>query len=293
MLDLWNTISVQVFDVLLGWMLYLPQPFALLAVGLITAGLLTLVRKWTTNQDRLRRAAADLRRLKELARNAKRCSDTDALGRCKLTKGRISLIKLKAEGWPLLAVIVPLALLATWAFERLAFHPPRAGETVVVVAHLRAGRDPALTAKDDLLHLVPQRGLRAERGWVQTVHIEKEPPSAWDRFWATITFGEVKDLPADAFAVWKLQGDAKSEPYPLVFRWKERTFERELRIGQRQYSPVLSENPDEPVIIEIRLRDVRLFGIPGMGPWLPPWLVGYLLVTVPFVFLLKRALRIY
>ena len=42
----------------LGWLLALPRSLALVAVGLLTAALLTVLRKWTTNQDRLRRAAA-------------------------------------------------------------------------------------------------------------------------------------------------------------------------------------------------------------------------------------------
>lgn len=293
MLDVWNLLSVQLFDVLLGWLLLLPRSFAVLVVALVTAGLLTLIRTWTTNQDRLRRAAADMRRLKELHVAAKQAHDSEALARLKLTKGRISLLKLKAEGWPLLAIIIPLALLATWAFERLEFHPPRANEEIQVVAHLRSGRDPALTAKDDLVHLVPQPGLRAKNGWVQSVHIETEPPSRWDRFWAKITFSQLKDPEPDVFAIWQLDGDARSDPYPLIFRWNERTIERELRIGQSQYSPAREQRPDEPVITEVRLREVRLFGIPGLGPWLPAWLVGYLLVTIPFVFVLKRVLGIY
>ena len=71
MLDLWNILSVRLFDVLLGWLLLLPRSIAVLAVGLTTAALLTLIRRWTTNQDRLRRASADMRRLKELKRAAK------------------------------------------------------------------------------------------------------------------------------------------------------------------------------------------------------------------------------
>ena len=44
-------------------------------VAVVTAALLTLIRRWTTNQDRLRRAAGDLQRLKELAGAVKRAFD--------------------------------------------------------------------------------------------------------------------------------------------------------------------------------------------------------------------------
>ncbi len=47
--------------------------------------------------------------------------------------------------------------------------------------------------------------------------------------------------------------------------------------------------------LEVRLRPARLFGvvpgIPAVG--FQPWLVAYLLITIPLVPLLKRTLRIY
>src|SRR5262249_38510404 len=108
MLDIWNLLGVRLLDVLLGWLLLLPRSVAVVVVALATAALLTLIRKWTTNQDRLRRAAADMRRLKELKHAATQVHDKDALARLKITKGRISVLKLKAEGWPVLAVLLPV-----------------------------------------------------------------------------------------------------------------------------------------------------------------------------------------
>jgi hypothetical protein len=42
------------------------------------------------------------------------------------------------------------------------------------------------------------------------------------------------------------------------------------------------------------MRQVRLFEIvPGLPQWgLPAWLVGYLLLTLPFTLLLRRVLKI-
>ena len=287
MLETWNLLSVGLFDVLLGWMLSFPRWLGLLVVALATAAILTLIRKWTTNQDRLGRAAADLSRLKELRRAAAGAGEVEAVRRCNVTKGQVSWIKLKAEGWPLLAVLLPVALLATWAFERLAYEPPRGGETVEVVAYLPR------SAQDDLVHLVPQLGLRTANGWVQPVRSVANEPTRWDHFWAVVTFRDASPPEADIVAIWQLQADARAEAYPLVFRWKEHTFASALRVGQRTYSPVVTADANEPIITEIRLREVRLFGIPGLGAWLPGWIVGYLLVTIPAVFVLKKVLRIY
>ena len=292
MLDLWNTISTRIFDFLLGWLLDGPRWLAVIVVALLTALIFNLVRPWTTNQDRLGRAAADLHRLKALQREAKQAQDSNTRARLRATRSRVSLIKLTAEGWPTLAMLLPLGLLTTWAFYRLQYHAPRADETVTVVAILVGPeREPLRTAENDLLHLVPQPGLRAVNGWVQPVRREPNPPSLGDRLWAMMTFGSAAPREPDFVAMWQLQGDAATETYPLVFRWKDLTIEHELRIGQRIYSDALVNRPGEP-IIEIRLREVRLFGIPGLGAWLPAWLVGYLLVTIPLAFLLKRLLRI-
>jgi uncharacterized membrane protein (DUF106 family) len=290
MLDAWNAVSLGLFDLLLGWTLDLPRAVAVIVVALITALVLTLVRKVATNQDRLRRAAADLGLLKTHIRAARSASDRAAVSRHKLTRAQINLIKLKAEGKPLLVYLMPIALLATWAFQRLQFDSPRADETIQLTVYVPR------SAEDDLLHLVPQPGLQAVNGWVQEVRRVDNELTAWDRFWAKVTFSEVKQLDPDMVAIWQLRADAASEPYPLIIRWKDQTIERSLHVGQRIYDQpvdVVETSSQEPITAEIRLHEVRLFGIPGLGAWLPAWLVGYLLLTIPLFFGLKWMLEVY
>ena len=265
MLDWWNDFSLNLFDFLLGWLLALPRQVGVVAIGLATAALVVIIRKWTTNQDRLRRAVADLQRLKELRRDARDAQDKDALSRLARTKGQIGILKVKAEGWPLLAILLPVTLLATWAFQRVAFQPPPSGEPIEVVALL------PVSAENDVVHLVPQAGLKAVNGWVQAARVANDDKST---------------------ATWQLQADTAAEPYPLVIRWKADTLEHELLVGQRSYSTPRVQRGDE-VEIAIDMRETRLLGIPGLGPWLPAWIVGYLLVTIPAVPLLKRLLKIY
>jgi hypothetical protein len=142
-----------------------------------------------------------------------------------------------------------------------------------------------------VIHLVPQPGLKAESGWVQTFYAETPPASAWARLWAWITRQPVEPLPPDAVAVWRLHGEANR--YPLIFRYRDKSLQRELLVGYRIYAPAWDVRDAEPLITEIRQREVRLFGLPGLGPWLPPWLVGYLVLTIPFVFLLKKLLMVH
>src|SRR5438552_8554430 len=103
MLDTWNNLSLAVGDFLLGWLLRLPRDLTLAVVAVFTALLLIGVRWLTTRQDLLRRAAEDTKRLKQLLRQARRERDEAALQRYRTTRAQIGWLKLKAEGWPLLA----------------------------------------------------------------------------------------------------------------------------------------------------------------------------------------------
>jgi hypothetical protein len=154
---------MNALDFLFGWLLRLPPDAALIAVAVLSGTVLTLVRKWTTDQDLLKRAAADNRRLAELMRDAKRVRDKEALARHRATKARVGLIKFKAEGKPLLISLVPIALIAMWAFQNLQFVPPRPGEVVEVVASA------PLSAAGEIVHLVPEPGLEAPEGWVRAL----------------------------------------------------------------------------------------------------------------------------
>ena len=268
MIDWWNSLCLTVFDSLLGWLLDLPSDAALLTVALGTAAIMTLIRRLTTNQDLLGRAAADRKRLGALIRAAKRRRDKSAVQRHRRTKSQIALKTLRAEGWPLLASIVPVAMLATWAWQRLAFHPPAADEPVRVVAHT------PISAAGGVMHIVPRDGLQAD-GWIQPVTAVTD------------------DGPPYGRACWTLRAAAADRPYRLTFRLGERSFEREFRAGGRTYAAPIVYH-DDRTVTSLEMRPLKLFGIvPGLPQvYFPPWLVAYLVIVIPAVVLLKRVFRI-
>jgi hypothetical protein len=276
MLEVWNRVSLGVFDALLGWSLRLPADVTLILVGVLSAAVLTGVRLFTTNQDLLRRAAADKKRLRHLIREAKARGDGDSVKRHRAVAGMVAVTQLKAEGLPLVVSLVPIAMLATWCFHRLAYHPPRAGEAVEVVAYTPVSAVSAV----GVMHVVPQDGVAADR-WVQPIvesdyHGQKTGRAAW-RIWAPA---------ADA-----------GQPLRLTFRFKEHTADRELRVGEQTYAEPFVHHSDE-LQTQLKMRPLKLFGVvpglnfPGGVEILPPWMVGYLLIVVPFVFVLKRVARI-
>lgn len=270
MLDAWTTMSLAVFDTLLGRLLTLPSDAVLLAVAIGSAAILTVVRVFTTDQDLLRRAAADKRRLAVLIREARRRGDTAAVKRLRATKPMVAMRTLGSEGLPLLVSLLPIAMLATWCLARLEFHPPQDGEAIRVIAYT------PVSAAGGVVHLVPQDGLEAD-AWVQPV---------------AAVAGD--DGPPNGLAAWTLRARAADAPYRLTLRLKHTSVEHPLRVGGRTYTPALVDHGDG-LVTEVRMRPLRLLGIvPGIAAiGFPPWLVAYLVIVVPFVFILKRLLRIY
>lgn len=200
MLEAINAALLAVADVLLGWMLYLPRDLALVLLALGTAAVLTLVRLVTTDQDLLGRCKRDIARLKELLREAKKRRDKEAVARHRATMGQIGMVTMKAEVKPLLAALLPVALLAVWAFANLGHVPADGQEPVLVKAyfptHLIGQR----------AHIVPQEGLKDAGGWYRVVQRGGPAESAY------------------GVADWTLLADAGVQPTQFGFNLDGQTY---------------------------------------------------------------------
>jgi len=261
----------SLLDYPLGWLLALPRDVTILIVAVATSLVLTLARKWTTNQDQLRRCRSDVRRLKQLIRQAKREKDKAALKRLRATLGMVGAMRFKAEGMPLLVAIVPIALLAIWAVERLDYIPPKAGRDLVVRAYY------PVSSVGQLTHLVPPPAMEVRGHPIQLVEIDP-------------------DGQQNGIASWVLRPSAGSGSTELVIRHQGHTARHPVRVGGRIYAPPLVAHEGGKIqVTEAVLRRAKFLGIvPGI-PWIafPPWLVAYLIVVIPLVPVLRRALRVY
>ena len=183
----------------------------------------------------------------------------------------IAMKQLRQEGRPVLASLLPIMLLATWAFHRLEFHPPAANERIEFTAHF------PISATGRIAHIAPSEGVDAANGWLQEI-------------------AAVADQgPAHGVATWRLISAARAEPHRLQVRFDHRTYEHFLRVGARTYESPVSTHGDGLLTTEVKLRPVKLFGtVPGIPAiFFPPWLTAYLLLVVPCVFILKRVFRIF
>jgi len=261
----------SLLDYPLGWLLALPRDAAILIISVGTSLLLTLVRRRTTNQDQLRRCRNDVRRLKQLIREAKRAKDKPAVRRMRSTLATVNAVRLKAELKPLLAAIVPILLLAIWAIERLDYIPPRAHEELTVRAYY------PVSSVGRLTHMVPPDAMEMRSEAIQVVEIDPI-----DR--------------ANGVASWTLRPAPGSDSSELVIRHQGQAVRHVVRVGGRIYAPpVAVHNGGRILATEVVLRRVKFLGIvpgiPAIG--FPPWLVAYLIIVIPLVPVSRRLLKVY
>ena len=271
MLSQLNNLIVALMDFLLGWLLRFPSDVQLFVVAIGSALILALVRRWTTDQGLLKRCRQDKAQLKQLLRAAKARKDTSAVQRHRATLGMIAMKQLRQEGRPLLASLLPIVLLATWALNRLEFHPLKAGDPFEFTASF------PISATGKIVHLTPCDGVAAQTGWIQEI--------------AAVT----DQGPAHGMASWLLTSEARAEPRRLQVRYGTRTFEHPFLVGTRTYEPPQIVHDEQLFETKLKMRPVQLFGIVPDLPALhfPAWLVAYLIIIIPFTFLTKKVLRIY
>ncbi len=260
---------LRMTDWLFGWILFLPRDLALTVVALLTSLGLILLRKWVSDQDMLTKAVADMKILKARMKDAKQRKDKAERKRHQAVSQRIAMKRMRAEGKPLLYALIPVAILASWAFERLEFEPLGIGEPVRIELRM------PLSAEGRVVHLVPLDGLQPLDGFLRL--LERDP---------------AEEQALTVIARWNVAGTLSGH-YLLQFRTDAGTFEHPLQVATRRYAPVLREH--RPLVsTQAGLRERKLFNlvpaIPAMG--LPAWMVGYLLITIAFVVVNKRLLRV-
>ncbi len=261
---------VRTLDIPLGWLLWVPRDVSLFLFALGTALLLTFARRWLTNQDLLQRCAQDLRQLKRLRREVRQSPDKSRLRQLRGTVALVKSRQLRADFQVLLAVLVPLAAIALWAIERLDYLPPRVDQDLIVRAYYPS------SSIDELAHLVPARGFELESPAIQLIRPDGQTPPS-------------------GLAAWTIRPTAAANDILLTIRHQSDSAEHHVAIGRKTYLPPqqLHEN-QRRTKTEVVLERYRPLGLnlktEVIG--LPPWMAGYLVLTLLLVPCLKRLLRV-
>lgn len=261
---------VRALDVPLGWLLLLPRDATLFVFSLLTALLMTLARRWVTNQDLLRRCAADLRQLKQLNREAKQAGDKPRRQRLRDTVALVRRMLLSEDMKVLAVVLVPIAVLAMWATERLDYLPPRVGRDFSLRVSFSA------SAINEVTHFVPIHGVELQTPAIQIVQPDDQNPFS-------------------GRADWTLRALGTSEELTLTIRHRGESITHRVAIGRPTYLPPRQFHQGDRMtkseVLLTRYRPLNLdLRLESLG--LPPWMIGYLVLTLLFVPRLKRVLRV-
>lgn len=263
--------SVRAVDYPLGWLLWLPRDATLLLFAALTALVMTLARRAVTNQDLLRRCAADLQRLKQLLRQTRRSQDKPMRLRLRSTVGLIKGMQLTADMRVLIVVLLPIAILAIWASERLDYLPPRVDRDLVVRAHF------PLSSIEGLTHLVPAAGYELKGAAIQVVRADAASSSS------------------SGLAEWILHPTSAPADLAIVIRHRHESATHRVVIGRATYRPLVQTHANERLTLtEVVLDRYRPLGLNLQAETigLQPWMVGYLILTLLLVPTFKRGLRV-
>lgn len=277
MFDSLNQFILKLMDGLLGWTLTIPREWVLLGMALFTAFVMVLIRRFTSNQKLLHRCAADKSKLKELIRDAKSRGDKEAVARIRTTRNQVSQKAMGQEWKPLLFSILPMILITTWMWQRVAFVPAKADEPCVLRAEF------PVTSAGRFAHLVPSDGVKAEGGLIKTIEAGKSADAE------------------TSTAEWTVIG--KPGIHQLTVRYEGLSYEHPLILDGAHYADQTREHDQRVNKTEILLKPTKLFGVvPGIPsknvfgyfstPEIDPWMVGYLIVAILAVPLFKRVMRV-
>ena len=264
--------AVRAVDYPLGWLVWLPRDLTLLLFAALTALLMTLARRAVTNQDLLRRCSEDLRRLKPIVRDRRQSRDMPAVLRRNGTIGLIKGMQLAADMRVLVVVLLPVAILAIWASERLDYLPPQVDRDLVVRAHF------PLSSIEGLTHLVPVAGCELKGTAIQIVRADAAAASS------------------GGLAEWTLRPTSAAEDLAIIIRHRHESATHRVAIGHATYRPPVQTHANERLALtEVVLDRYRPLGLnlKSEAIGLPPWMVGYLVTTLLLVPTFKRLLRVF
>ncbi len=259
----------EALDGPLGWLLAIPRDLAVVLFASLTALLMTLARRYVTNQNLLHRCGVDLMRLKALLRASRKSNDKESLSRYRTTMAQIKGIQLAADLRVLVAVIVPLGVLAIWATERFDYLPIAINDDVVIRAHF------PVSSIGRIAHVVPDPAFELKGSPVAIVAADSSDPTR-------------------AVAEWKMH-PRRPGSHAVMIRHERETATHTVKFGAATYEPPIQIQKCSRInSTEVGIRRYLPLGFSLGGNIVnfPPWLMAYLILTLGMTPVIKRLLKV-
>src|SRR3989338_97092 len=235
-------------------LLKIPTLFSIILLSFLISLIITLVYKYTTDQNLMKQLKEEIKRLqkemKELKSNPQKAMEVQK--KAMQTNMKYMSHSLKST----LFTFIPLIIIFSWMNSNLAYDPILPGQDFTVTAVFEKGANGEIT-------------LNAPEG----LEVDKAKKEVKD--------SEVK---------WALNG--KEGEYLLLFEFNNEKHEKELLITKNQaYKPIAEKIKNSRLeLIRIDNNPKKLLNIFG---WKVGWLWAYIIFSIIFSMLLRKIIKVY
>lgn len=265
----WPTICMVVCDAAFGWTLSFPRDVSVILIGVVLGLLLYVIRRTTSDPHALRQILDDERRLRDLMRSAKADGDRERLARYRYIRTVVRGRRARAEFPAVCASLLVLSAIIPWGQRRLEYLPVRGSESIEFMART----PPAMIGQ--VAHLVPQKGMSSDAGWIRLVASDVE-----------------QGMPVGRVA-WSLQFVPATKPVAIALRLGNFSMDHPVNVNGTHYEELVLHHQGL-VTTEVSLPGYRPLGWipPHLVPGLAGWAVLLMIATAMTFFGLRRATQL-
>jgi len=245
-------------DPILGWSLMLPPFWGIFIVSGLLSLLLTLIYKWTTDQNLMKQLKDEIAALQKEMKELR--SDPDKAMHVQKKAMEANMKYMMESLKPTLFTFIPIILIFGWLSGHFGYEPINPGSEFIVTAHFSG---PALSGMRMTLPEGSGLDYRSDR-------------------YATIAAGKGE---------WAINSTASGK-YDLSFEYANKTYTKAVIISdEKAYEePVKAIN--ENGISDITTQNKQLIVMNLFG-WELGWLGSYIIFSILFSIAMRKALKVY
>ncbi len=236
-------------------LLKLPPLFGILAISVLITVLITLIYKWTTDQNLMKQLKDEI---KEFQKEAKTLKNDPQKAMQVQKKAMETNMKYMMHSFkPMLFTFIPIILIFGWLNSNMAYEPIKPNEEFTTTMFFANG------IAGDAELVVPE---------------------------GIILVNDAKQKVIAGKAEWALTG--KAGEYILEYKINDKSFTMDLLITEeRAYKPVQKKISDNEVkLIKINNEKLKVLNI---GSWRIGWLGTYIIFSIILSIILRKVLKVH
>ncbi len=246
-------------DFIANWYAETSYFIVILLLALLVTLISTLMLKFTSDQSKIKRLKEDIKKLRKKQKKHK--DDQEKFLEVQKEMMSKNTEVMKQSFRPMIYTFVPIILILAWMAGNLAFEPLQPSEPFEVEAYFS----------------------ESYTGDLQVVELEADG--------ITINSREILEEEDESFISWMLQGEEGT--YELVFEGEGFSESKEIIITNgKEYRNPTSEYDSGLERVVIGNDHVRPLGDFSLFGWNPGWLGTYIILSIFFSIVLRKALNV-